>query len=554
MNSERLIRFCAAVVAAAGAIGAVIIDGPAELTLFMAVAVVTALAALDAALDRRTGAAGPWLLVVAAVLGASVPRIVSRLADQAGVAAERADHVSSVLLGGCVAAAAALVARPPRGADRRAGVSGVLLVAPLVGGFAAATAAHTGPGRLGSAGVARFLEALGWGSATAVVVAVALTIALVRRPDPAFAVFALAGLAAALSVVRRAAGKDDDIGWTASVFALLAVAPLLLAPARLGVGAERRASIAPGAIAILLAVVAAQSAIVALNDGEAWAPGAAALGGLAAAALALGALLLRWGRRADDQDEDRRVVFEIIAGSRLEVDDESIAGSMIAPASEPLPAAAPVTASRSVAFRRASGLPAEAAGAPIAPADPATAAEPSPGSVASTTESSGGVEPHLVDPATGLRSAVGLQRGLIDAFSRPRGTGEVSILMIALRNLDAIERAHGRVAATQAIVELARRLEAPFRGATVARFATDGFATLIDGPAIEADTLVERCTEVLLDLLDPVQVGDRLVEIDVAAGMAQCYGGEDVASFVQRANQGLDRAAQSDEPTLVAMP
>lgn len=161
---------------------------------------------------------------------------------------------------------------------------------------------------------------------------------------------------------------------------------------------------------------------------------------------------------------------------------------------------------------------------------------------------------HLVDPTTGLLSSAGLQERLLAAFAVPRGAGDVSILMIALRNLTAVEQSEGRVGAAQATSEIARRFRENMPEAHTARFATDAFCALIDGSGQDTQTIINRCADVLSEMLEPVHVGDRQIEIDVAASIAQCYAGEDVGSFVGRANLGLERAVAAVDPSLVAMP
>lgn len=153
-----------------------------------------------------------------------------------------------------------------------------------------------------------------------------------------------------------------------------------------------------------------------------------------------------------------------------------------------------------------------------------------------------------------MRSVAGLQEVLIQAFGRPRQAGEVSIIMVALRNLGSVEATHGRVAATRVTAELAHRFSSRLPEAHTARFASDAFAALIDGAPLDAATLIPRCAEVLSELLEPVHVGETAIEIDVAASMAQCYANEDIAGFIGRANTGLERAVTAAEPSLVAMP
>lgn len=456
MTRERMARIGVAVVAGVAASAAVIVDGEPELTLFMAVAVVIALAAFDGALDRHASASWPWLLVVAAVLGSAVPRVLSRIADETGSAAERSAQVSSVLFGGCVALAALVVARPPRGAEHRLRVSALLLLAPLIGGVAGASAGHAGAGRLASERAARVFESMGWASAATVVVAIPLGVTLLRRPSRSYALFALGALASALVVARRAAGRDDDLGWLAVAFVLLGLAPLLTPPARLGHNEERRASVVPAIVSVLLGVLAAQAALLTLNRDLGWQPGAVVLTVLAIASLAAGVPLYRWVHRSDDDGATAtpELVFEMIAGTRLEVEPPPLEQAGGAPWPDEAPPE-PASAKRpeSSAFRQATGVDVDPTAPPapvevpdhepVAPdvAEPFDTPDAPVGAEAGDTappppferHGSDAASPHLVDPATGLRSATDLQQCLVDAFSRPRGAGEVSILMSTLR-------------------------------------------------------------------------------------------------------------------------
>ena len=126
--------------------------------------------------------------------------------------------------------------------------------------------------------------------------------------------------------------------------------------------------------------------------------------------------------------------------------------------------------------------------------------------------------------------------------------------MVALRNLGTVEETHGRVAAARVTSELANRFSSRLPDAYTARFASDAFAAVIDGAALDVQALIPRAADVLSELLEPIRVGDTQIEIDVAASMAQCYANEDIAGFIGRANTGLERAVAAPEPSLVAMP
>ena len=126
--------------------------------------------------------------------------------------------------------------------------------------------------------------------------------------------------------------------------------------------------------------------------------------------------------------------------------------------------------------------------------------------------------------------------------------------MVALRNLGTVEETHGRVAAARVTSELANRFSSRLPDAYTARFASDAFAAVIDGAALEAQALIPRCADVLSELLEPIAIGEHEIEIDVAASMAQCYANEDIAGFIGRANTGLERAVAAAEPSLIAMP
>ena len=161
---------------------------------------------------------------------------------------------------------------------------------------------------------------------------------------------------------------------------------------------------------------------------------------------------------------------------------------------------------------------------------------------------------HHFDPSTGLLSASGLQRALNQAFAVPRQAGHVTMLMFMIRDIDRIEQQHGRLASAAVTREVADRVAALLPQGTGARFARSGYAIVFVADLSNVAQTTQWLARVLLKLRAPVEGGSLGDKIDVVAGMAQCYEGEDVVPFIERANQGLVRAAQLPEPTLVVMP
>ncbi len=166
-----------------------------------------------------------------------------------------------------------------------------------------------------------------------------------------------------------------------------------------------------------------------------------------------------------------------------------------------------------------------------------------------------GLAHHHYDPATGLLSGNGLQIVVGRAFDAPsRAASQVALVLVGVRNADAIEADFGRIATEALHHQLAHRLRAAVPTAVCARFSRNGYAALLTNLDGDADTAVAQFTEALVSLLDPVVLGSSLVDVDVAGGMAVNHENEPAASLVDRANTGLARATESEEPTLVTMP
>lgn len=163
--------------------------------------------------------------------------------------------------------------------------------------------------------------------------------------------------------------------------------------------------------------------------------------------------------------------------------------------------------------------------------------------------------PRHYDPPTMLLSNAGLQEVVLRAFAEPEhAENETALLFIALRNGSQIEAEHGRVVIDDVIRQLANRLRAGLPDAVCARFAPAAFAALLVGNTPPNDQVVERSTRTLLRMLNDVSSNGVAVQVDVVGGLAQCRDSESADSLVARANDGLERAVTSPEPTLVAMP
>jgi len=161
---------------------------------------------------------------------------------------------------------------------------------------------------------------------------------------------------------------------------------------------------------------------------------------------------------------------------------------------------------------------------------------------------------HHFDPSTGLLSAAGLQHALANAFAIERQAAHVTIVLFTVRDLDAIEGRHGRLASAAVTREVAERVRTLMPDGTGARFGRAAYAVIFVGDRSDTSASVQAFARVMLQLRAPVEGGSLGDKIDVVASMAQCYEGETAATFVARANQGLAKAVQTPEPTFVAMP
>ena len=583
MTAERVVRIGAAAAAILAALGALVTTGDLEATLLMGAAVISGLVCLDASMDPRLRAFGPWLLLSLAPVLKTVPDVWFQLRIDSGVLFERYDHGGSLLFGVCVLGAMVILARPAGvlGASAARFDTAVILGSATTGALAGVSVAFLFDVGFGSVAVGRLLETSTWFVLAGILAAAVVAASHAQHMPVALSGVCATGAATSVLLALSVAGRDLDRGWWAFLFAALA------ASAALGGGdlgsrlARDRRSAAPVVVVLVVGPIAAACAIVARSDRTAWSPGWALLGcmsismfGLALASKSIDAQGeaqtasdppdrgLDDVRRARRERRERARALEALdqsfdevgaltrgtsgsgagnaGGNRPEntVPSAAVAGSTDAkPVVErPTPVISPPLSDKSMVTE------AEAAAAVR------TAPQAQRHSLAPIAQA------HHFDPSTGLLSAAGLQHALVRAFDVPRRAGNVTMLMFTIRDLDQIEKEHGRLASAAVTRVVAERVHALLSSGSGARFSRASYAVVFVGDHANAHETTQWLARVLLKLRAPVEGGTFGDKIDVVAGMAQCYESEDAANFVKRATDGLARAERLAEPTLVAMP
>lgn len=634
MTADRIIGIVAVIAGSVAAAFALIVDGEAELALYMAAALVGSLACFDAALNRRNRSFVPWLLLSAAVLAKAIPSVLGDISEGDVSSFERLDHIGT-------AAAAVLVALALLFAVRGEGwVRRVILtgLAGLAAALAGATLGFVEDTRFSSRTLARLLETVSWAAVAAVLVGLALWIWSRRSLTVSMVVAGIGAAAVATLTAFAAAGRSLDIGWWAIVWVVFAAGATLFRPAAIGGTASsgwRRPLAFVGLVVAALCLVLAVWSFV--GDGGSLIAGLLLAGaGIAAAALTGSGLFTSVGDRVDTGIGDlahdgpegdllgepaQPAVFEESPPAAPVSIESTVAGPLVEPplgewpADQPLvesplvesplvesSAAEPfvepplveplvepplvesgiatpqivapqIVAPEIVAPQVAAAETTEALSPSAAPppypeqidqpaaaavassiSNPTPAPSTSAGVDASRARMLRGLQRQHFDPGTRLLSAAGLEQVLRTEVGDGRGSGEVALLLLAVRNFDLIEQTHGRLAVDRVCREIADRLHSSLPEAAAARFARSAFALVLTDQLPPAAAVIERCTHALVAVLaDVVHEGNR-IQIDVVAGMAQCYAGEPVANLAARANEGLERASTSVEPTLVAMP
>lgn len=613
ISGERLVYTVGLVAVTAAAIGTFVVGGDLEVTLLMVTAVVAGLLCFDISMERRLASFAPWVWLSIAPAMKTVPTVWYELTPEGNALYERYDHAGSLLFGICVLVSVAMLSRPARSLGRHTMIFDLVLIVgtAVTAAIAGASVAFREDQDFGSASAARFLETSTWLVAAALLTSVVLAAAHTPRSSRALTgvLVTAAGAAALLSVT--VAGRNPDRGWWAFLFAGLAWSSVGLGSGALGVRRHRtRASSAGAVIAVLVAVIAAAAAIAARSDRLAWGPGWILLGALAVGMSALAmaskptvdaeADLTRLDAEQAAEAKERALKvlrsaavtrpaspdvaaanqdalssFSDLIGDEADspVDVETVERSLgvteeVAerPAPEPpvdLPTPVPAgtwaepvrAASDTTPVSQPTNAVGQSAAVPgtvaVARAAAALASEPSQPQRHSRTPLA---HAHHFDPSTGMLSATGLQHFIARAFEGPRRAGEVTIMLFTIRDLDEIEKQHGRLASAAITREIAERVRTEMPDGTGARFGRAAYAVLFVGDLGDPTATVQRLARTLLALRAPVEGGSLGAKTDVVAGMAQCYETEDAAQFITRANLGLARAVRTEEPTFVAMP
>ena len=583
MTAERVVRIGAAAAAILAALGALVTTGDLEATLLMGAAVISGLVCLDASMDPRLRAFGPWLLLSLAPVLKTVPDVWFELRIDSGVLFERYDHAGSLLFGVCVLGAMVILARPAGvlGASAARFDTAVILGSATTGALAGVSVAFLFDVGFGSVAVGRLLETSTWFVLAGILAAAVVAASHAQHMPVALSGVCATGAATSVLLALSVAGRDLDRGWWAFLFAALA------ASAALGGGdlgsrlARDRRSAAPVVVVLVVGPIAAACAIVARSDRTAWSPGWALLGCMSISMFGLALASKSIDEQGEAQtasdppdrglDDVRRARRERRERARaLEALDQSFdevgaltrgtsgsgagnAGGNRPENTVPSAAVAGSTDAKPVVER-----PTPVISPPLSDKSMVTEAQAAAAVRTAPQAQRHSLAPiaqaHHFDPSTGLLSAAGLQHALVRAFDVPRRAGHVTMLMFTIRELDQIEKEHGRLASASVTREVAERVHALLSSGSGARFSRASYAVVFVGDHANAHETTQWLARVLLKLRAPVEGGTFGDKIDVVAGMAQCYENEDAANFVKRATDGLARAERLAEPTLVAMP
>ncbi len=583
MTAERVVRIGAAAAAILAALGALVTTGDLEATLLMGAAVISGLVCLDASMDPRLRAFGPWLLLSLAPVLKTVPDVWFELRIDSGVLFERYDHAGSLLFGVCVLGAMVILARPAGalGASAARFDTAVILGSATTGALAGVSVAFLFDVGFGSVAVGRLLETSTWFVLAGILAAAVVAASHAQHMPVALSGVCATGAATSVLLALSVAGRDLDRGWWAFLFAALA------ASAALGGGdlgsrlARDRRSAAPVVVVLVVGPIAAACAIVARSDRTAWSPGWALLGCMSISMFGLALASKSIDEQGEAQtasdppdrglDDVRRARRERRERARaLEALDQSFdevgaltrgtsgsgagnAGGNRPENTVPSAAVAGSTDAKPVVER-----PTPVISPPLSDKSMVTEAQAAAAVRTAPQAQRHSLAPiaqaHHFDPSTGLLSAAGLQHALVRAFDVPRRAGHVTMLMFTIRDLDQIEKEHGRLASAAVTREVAERVHALLSSGSGARFSRASYAVVFVGDHANAHETTQWLARVLLKLRAPVEGGTFGDKIDVVAGMAQCYENEDAANFVKRATDGLARAERLAEPTLVAMP
>jgi diguanylate cyclase (GGDEF)-like protein len=146
------------------------------------------------------------------------------------------------------------------------------------------------------------------------------------------------------------------------------------------------------------------------------------------------------------------------------------------------------------------------------------------------------------DPLTGMLSRQALVVLLEREVERARRNGDsLSVVLIDIDGLRAVNETHGRSGGDAVLVEVAGRATRAARGAeVVGRIGSDKFLLLIDGPFEQVEDAVRRLLSDILAV--PIHLGHAAVDVRASLGVALLGPHEDTASLMSRGEQALSQA------------
>ena len=161
----------------------------------------------------------------------------------------------------------------------------------------------------------------------------------------------------------------------------------------------------------------------------------------------------------------------------------------------------------------------------------------------------------FADPVTGLGTRHWMMRRLADAVSHAEesnGEWEAALLFLDLDRFKLVNDTLGHAAGDELLRLVAGRLRAVVRTQDpIARFGGDEFVILVEGHRIEG--LTHRIAlRALAAFAEPFTVEGQPFSIFASMGLALLQRGEDVDSFVDRADVALYRAKRRGRNRIVA--
>lgn len=156
-----------------------------------------------------------------------------------------------------------------------------------------------------------------------------------------------------------------------------------------------------------------------------------------------------------------------------------------------------------------------------------------------------------VDPLTGLHNRRDAEQLLAGEMARAQRYNQpLAVLMLDLNGFKQVNDRYGHATGDVVLREFANRLKSAIRGSdTAMRMGGDEFLVLLPGTLPEGVRhLVRRLEEIR------VRVGEAVIDVTFAAGMAGWIAGETPAQILERADQALyaqKRSQKSSAPLSV---